>query len=370
MNPRVKKIACNILFLLAIPLIIGAFVFAQNASRSETYKGLHITMHNPELSFVTQDDVQQTIEELGIVPEEITAAQLDLKLVEEELEHNRWIEHAEIYMDAHHWMHVNITQKVPVLRVEQKDSNATSFYFDHLANSFPLSEKFIVNVPVLTAPPLSYNQSDLDFKTGLVHLAELIHKDTFWNATVTQIDVSEDHEIRLIPVFSNQSILFGNIDLMEDKLNRLKAFYQKGVQTINWKLYDEVDARYQGEIVCRNTKGLILAEDPYESPADILEKNRIKISIEKEEQREAKEKADAEMQKQKEKELKAKQEAKELALKAQREAKEKELKAKQEAKEKRLREQQMAKDKAQAKQQEKNKELKNSNHKNQTNKHE
>ncbi|MBL7774181.1 MAG: hypothetical protein JNM95_15065 [Chitinophagaceae bacterium] len=370
MNLKVKKILRNILFLLAVPLIIGAFVFAQNASQVELYKGLHIQMQNPELSFVTQEDIQEAVENMGIIPDEITTKELDLKKVEDGLESNPWVEHSEIYLDAHQVMHVNIQQRNPVLRLQQNDSSGKACYLDQAANPFPLSEKFIVNVPVLTSPALLYSVEDLKLKTGLVHLAQLVRKDSFWNATITQIDVNDNREIKLIPVFNNQIILFGNTDLMEDKLNRLKAFYQNGLQTINWKLYDEIDARYTGEIVCRNSKGLILAEDPYESTADKLEKNRVRLSLEKEEQREAKAKADAEKQKQKEKELKAKQEAKEKELKAKQEAKEKLAKEKKEAKEKVIREMAEAKLKAQASAHEKNKETKNSNHKTQTNKHE
>ncbi len=44
---------------------------------------------------------------------------------------------------------------------------------------------------------------------------------------------------------------------------RLFTFYQQGVNTIKWSLYDEIDLRFKGQIVCRNTRGEILAEDPY-----------------------------------------------------------------------------------------------------------
>jgi hypothetical protein len=60
-----------------------------------------------------------------------------------------------------------------------------------------------------------------------------------------------------------QTIILGTTDDLENKMARLFTFYQQGMNTIKWTLYDEIDLRFKGQIVCRNTRGQILAEDPY-----------------------------------------------------------------------------------------------------------
>lgn len=338
MNPRVKKIARNMLFLLSIPVIIGAFVFAQQSSRMEEYKGLSIAIHNPELSFVSEQDIIDVVEDQGIIPGQILAKDIDIHKLKEAVEQNPWVDHVNIFINAKQIIQISLLQKQPVLRVQVNDEKNSTYYLDTQANPFPLSDRYVANVPVVTTLPLGYSKKELDFKTALVHMGEFITQDSFWNAACGQIDITALDEIRIVPTIGNHSVVLGSPDMFMDKMNRLKTFYQRGIHTIDWSLYDEIDARFQGQLVCRNTKGLVLAEDPYESVADAQERIRIKASIERAEQEAIKQRELEEKQRAKERELKAQQEAKQKELEAQRAQKEAELKAKQEAKEKELEE--------------------------------
>jgi cell division protein FtsQ len=333
---KVKKILRNIMFLLSIPLWVGAFVFAQKSSYNETYRGAKVFVRNPEYSFVFASEILQGLEDQGLVAEETLVHEINVHKIEEKLESNPWIDDAEIFLTAQHLLHIQIDQKEPILRVQPTDTSFQPYYLDQQANPIPLSEKFVANVPIVTSTPLFYTKHHLNFKTQLVQLCRHITSDTFWNASVAQLDADEDQNLRMILNIGNQTIRLGTPENYVDKLNRLKTFYQRGIKTIDWDLYDEIDARYQGQIVCRNTKGLILAEDPYETPAEAQERVRVKTTIEREEQRIQKEKELQEKRKAKEKEDKRKREEKEKELQRKVAAKAETQRLKEEAKKAKL----------------------------------
>jgi cell division protein FtsQ len=263
MTDRAKKILRNIFFLLSIPIIIGAYVYAQNSSKEEFCKGLIITIENPEINFVTKDDVINIIEDLGIRPEKTLIKTVNCKVVEKKIESNQWVKSAELFVSSNNFINVKVQQKIPVVRIQQKDSTDYAYYLDEYANPISLCKQYTPRVSVVTTQRLAYTKTDLKLKSALVQLAQFIDKDTFWNVAIAQIDVNTKNQISLVPMMGTQTIILGTTDDLENKMARLFTFYQQGMNTIKWSLYDEIDLRFKGQIVCRNTRGQILAEDPY-----------------------------------------------------------------------------------------------------------
>jgi cell division protein FtsQ len=156
-----------------------------------------------------------------------------------------------------------VQQKKPVVRIQQKDSTDYAYYLDEFANPIPLSKQYTPRVSVVTTERLAFTKTDLRMKSAMVQLAQFIDKDTFWSVAIAQIDINAKNQIVLVPMIGAQTIILGSTDDLENKMARLFTFYQQGVNTIKWSLYDEIDLRFKGQIVCRNTRGQILAEDPY-----------------------------------------------------------------------------------------------------------
>ena len=263
MTDRAKKIIRNMFFLLSVPIIIGAYVYAQNSSKGEFYKGLIVTIENPEINFVTKDEVINIIEDLGIYPEQTLINTVNCKEIEKNIENNQWVKSAEIFVSANNFINVKVQQKNPVVRIQQKDSTDYAYYLDEFANPIPLSKKYTPRVSVVTTERLAFTKTDLKMKSAIVQLAQFIDKDTFWSVAISQIDIDAKNQLLLVPMIGTQTIVLGSTDDLENKMARLFTFYQQGINTIKWSLYDEIDLRFKGQIVCRNTRGEILAEDPY-----------------------------------------------------------------------------------------------------------
>jgi cell division protein FtsQ len=238
-------------------------VYAQNSSKGEFYKGLIVTIENPEINFVTKDEVINIIEDLGIYPEQTLINTVNCKEIEKNIENNQWVKSAEIFVSANNFINVKVQQKTPVVRIQQKDSTDYAYYLDEFANPIPLSKKYTPRVSVATTKRLAFTKTDLKMKSAIVQLAHFIDKDTFWSVAISQIDIDAKNQLLLVPMIGTQTIVLGSTDDLENKMARLFTFYQQGINTIKWSLYDEIDLRFKGQIVCRNTRGEILAEDPY-----------------------------------------------------------------------------------------------------------
>ncbi len=263
MNPRIKKILRNIMFLLSIPLIIFAFVFANIRSQKDICNGLDISIVNPAISFVNKDDIINVIEEQQIKPLKTLVKDIKIRDLENKVKENKWVKETNIYISTNNIMHIQVEQKTPIVRVNQKDSNDYAYYLDEYANALAWSSVYSPKLPVVTAPKLGYSRKDLNTKSDLVMLAKYLTNDTFWNAAISQIDVLPSGQIQLIPVIGKQIIILGDVKDLEDKMARLLLFYQEGMFTVDWEKYDEIDLRYIGQVVCRNSRGEKISEDPY-----------------------------------------------------------------------------------------------------------
>lgn len=81
-------------------------------------------------------------------------------------------------------------------------------------------------------------------------LASKIQNDVFLNALIDQIYIVNHQEIELIPKTGISTIILGDIDDLDNKMKRLKIFYIKGKEKINWNIYKSINLKYENQVVC------------------------------------------------------------------------------------------------------------------------
>jgi cell division protein FtsQ len=264
MKERIVKIARNILFILSIPAVVGAFAFAKVATKDEVCNEIFISFSNNQLSFVTKKNIIEILNQKGVLAHQTKLRSLDIGDLEHSIEENKWVKNSNIYTAADNSIHIKIEQKIPVVRVQPTNDYEEPYYLDAYANRIPISMQYTADLPVVTAPEMGFTTPDLALKSDLVTLGQYIKNDTFWNAAITQIFVDEQKTISLIPAFGTQEIILGNTENLDNKMKRLFQFYKQGFQTVNWDKYDEIDLRFERQVVCRNTRGQRISVDPYD----------------------------------------------------------------------------------------------------------
>ena len=88
----------------------------------------------------------------------------------------------------------------------------------------------------------------------LINFVKYIEKDDFWRAEVVQIVASTmssgDLRLELIPRTGSHTVLFGTLNDVEQKLDKLLAFYQKGLSNLGWDSFKSISVEYKNQVVC------------------------------------------------------------------------------------------------------------------------
>lgn len=248
MTQRTKNILRNAGFLLSVPVIIGAFVFAVAIEKKEKVRGIEVYVQNPDLRFVNERDIKNTLMHANVILDHSITEELDVAALEEKINSNPWVETAEVYVTANQNVKVNLKQLEPKLRIQRTDSTANGYYLDEHGDVIPLSRTFYPDVPILTSErPIT----TLEQRKELVQLAQYIEKDTFWQAAISQINLDKNNDIELVSLIGDANIRFGSTENMEDKFFRIFEFYKKGINRINWNNVKELDVRFAKQVVCR-----------------------------------------------------------------------------------------------------------------------
>ena len=188
-----------------------------------------------------------------------------LRKLEMQVKKNPWVNNAEMFFDNQQVLQVSIVEREPIARIFE--TNGQSYYIDTAMNRMPLSTKLTARVPVFTGYPAS-KKTDTTLLQSVILLSRLMNADSFLTAQIAQIDIVADKKFEMIPVLGEHLVAFGDSSLAADKLNRLKAFYQKAWLQHGINTYKIISLEYKGQVVAIK-----------ETPKNIVAENNISIQI-------------------------------------------------------------------------------------------
>lgn len=262
-----RKISVRKILQVLVTLIVttGCVLAITSASKIQDKKvvsGIRIAIRNEnDCRFIDKQDVQEMLLanrhiKLGSTP----VAQIDLHKMEQIAQANPWISDAQVYIDNQQVLYVNVTQRVPALRVFE--TNGNSYYLDTALHVLPLSDKYTHYSTIITnAPELKSDSMSKDLKGQMLTVVRTIEADSFWNAQVQEIVVTPDRDFQLIPVMGNHRILIGDTSDLKEKLDNLFAFYQHVLNRIGFDKYQVLDIRFKDQVVASPTL-------PWKAPKD------------------------------------------------------------------------------------------------------
>ena len=206
--------------------------------------------------FIDKKDVEQLLitATKGNIKGQLISS-FNLHELEQMLEHNTWIEEAELYFDNRDVLHITVTEKEPVARVFT--TTGTSFYIDSLGKKMPLSDKLSARVPVFTDFPekKKMNAADSVLLNDIRITANYIINDPFWISQVAQIDITPEGNFEMVPVVGNHLVKLGNGENINQKFHRLMVFYKQVLSKTGFDHYKVIDVQYKGQVVTSNYAG-------------------------------------------------------------------------------------------------------------------
>lgn len=89
----------------------------------------------------------------------------------------------------------------------------------------------------------------------LLTFVETVENDDFWRSEVVQVAAhatpSGALEVELTPRSGRYTILFGRLEEVDRKFDKLMRFYRNGLPALGWGTYRTIDIRYDNQVVCK-----------------------------------------------------------------------------------------------------------------------
>lgn len=188
----IKKILI-LLFLLLITTYLVVAVTAFNAKPSgQVCKGMELIIKDSiDHGFISQKEVLRLLKSKKLSPVGKPMNEVNTRLLEEELNQHPLIENAECYRTPGCKIGIEVTQRLPILRVMA--GNGDNYYIDNKGKIMPIPHSS-AHVAVVTG------HVDRDFATKeLYPFGLFLQNNPLWNAQIVQINVTPAKELELVP---------------------------------------------------------------------------------------------------------------------------------------------------------------------------
>ena len=226
----------KILLVLILIFSIGVFYASNMKNKSRIINKIHVKIIPNSSYFISADSIQNSINKYILTSKD----SISLSRIEQEIDKNTYIEKSRVYMKIGQELKIDIKQKEPIARVITTDS---IFYLDKNSNFMSLSKLKSSNVPVV----FGFNEnSDLKY---LTEISLIIKKDEFLNKNISQIFIKDDQKIDL-KIWGNSTIIeFGNNNRLKNKIQNLKAFYNRAISKNEIDKYKKINLRFENQVV-------------------------------------------------------------------------------------------------------------------------
>ncbi len=240
----IKKIALIVLAsLLLIYIVFTIFVLNPNAGNG-VCKNLDVVVKDTlDRHFIDAREVAVMLKNAGLSPIGKKLQDINTEAIENKLEENKLVKKAECYKTSEGNIKVEISQKIPILRVFSTNGN---FYIDSEGGIMPLpTSVFSAYVPIASGYIVK------EFASGkLYEFALFLHDNRFWDTQIEQIYVDSNQDVELTPRVGDHQIILGKLDDYKENLEKLRLFYDKGLNEVGWNKYSVINLKFKNQVVC------------------------------------------------------------------------------------------------------------------------
>ena len=122
----------------------------------------------------------------------------------------------------------------------------------------------MIRLPIFTGFPSDQeklSKPDSILLSDILRFSLIIKQDSFFLAQIAQININPNGDFEMIPALGDHTVLFGTVENMEDKLNRLYTFYKKVWPSTGINAYQVLDLRFDHQLLALK-KGMQPIEYP------------------------------------------------------------------------------------------------------------
>ncbi len=238
----------RILSIIVASLLLGYLIFAvymlQGEKQDMPCTNLIVVIKDSlDRQFLSQNDIISFLKTAQLYPVGKPLNSINTYAIEQKITANEMVSTASAYKTPSGSIKIEITQKMPVLRVFTSREN---YYVDDAGRVMPASYQHAVYLPIASG-----NIEKSLATTEIYKFALFLQKNEFWNSQIEQIYVHPNKEVELVPRIGNQRIILGDFEDFEEKMNNLRLFYEQAIPKIGWEKYEIINLKYKNQIVCK-----------------------------------------------------------------------------------------------------------------------
>ena len=241
------KILIKIILLTGI---LGYLVFAfANLSHDEEQRkciGTEIILEDSIANFVNRQFVEQLIVQSKCPIQGRNIKDIDIRTIEASIQNNPYIDSVACHYTSTNLLCIRVLPRKPVLHVIS--DNGEKYYMDINGNDMP-TDVFLQDLCLATG-----NISKDYAKEHLVQIADYVNTHAPWNKEIQQISVRTPKHIEIILSTGSHTVVLGEPTDIEEKLDRLRIFYEEGLNKAGWNKYSIIDLNYADQVVCTKKK--------------------------------------------------------------------------------------------------------------------
>lgn len=241
-----KKFLLVTVTVLFIGYLTMAFTVLNKQPEGEICKSVEVVFKKKDIGFLTSDEVKAILKRKKLYPEGKKMNEIVSEEVEKVLNDNPLIEHCVCYKTEQNVFCIQLIEREPILHIFP--DGGKDYYIDRKG-------QMMNNLHYAIYLPIATGHIDKAFaQKDLYNFAKFLQENRFWDAQIEQIHVDANHEIALIPRVGNHVIRMGKLVDAEEKLNRLREFYTKGLNKVGWNKYSTINIEYSNQIICTKNK--------------------------------------------------------------------------------------------------------------------
>lgn len=236
------------LLVVAILVLLGYLVFStlyfKDNTQGKVCENFKVLIKDSiDKQFIQAKDIDQLLKKAKLHPVGKLLAEINTMEMEEAISTNKLVKTVEVYTTHNGSIVARINQRNPVMRIISHQDG--SYYIDSERERMPTSLNHPVYLPLATG----YITEEFA-KNELYDFVKYISNNPSWDVWIEQIVVNQGDKVQIIPRAGDFKVTLGSLDDYKIKLDKLKLFIDKGLSTVGWNRYSEVNLEYNNQVVC------------------------------------------------------------------------------------------------------------------------
>lgn len=233
---------------IAAYLVLAVTAFNMPAEKATVCLEVIIDVNGETVNgFLNSNEIKKMLDQKKLYPLAKQMADINARDIEETLRKSPFVDKAECYKTQSGHVCISLKQRMPIVHVMA--SNGDNYYVDMQGSVLP-ETRYASDLVVATG-----NITKKYAQKSLANVVTTIVRDQFWHNQTEQINVLADGSVEMVPRVGNHIVYLGAPVNIDKKLERLRKFYQYGLNQAGWNKYSYISVEFDNQIICKKTKG-------------------------------------------------------------------------------------------------------------------